>query len=72
MVGTAKVIQFGILVFLEAPERNLRGNLQGSQCDGCCIFLSEFFSFYEKVPSSLDPLGYFSKYFYHNSCDVFN
>ena len=54
MVGTAKkVIQFGILVFLEAPERNLQGNLQGSQCDGCCIFLSEFFSFYEKVPSSL-------------------
>ena len=28
-----KIIQFSILVFLEAQEINLRGNLQGGKCD---------------------------------------
>ena len=63
MVGTAKkIIQFGILVFLEAREINLRGNLQGSKCDEYCIFLWDLFSFYEKVIFLLT-LYVFSKYF---------
>ena len=40
MVGTGKkIIQFGILVFLETQEINLTGNLRGSECDEHCIFL---------------------------------
>ena len=40
MVGTAKkTMQFGIFVFAEAQEINLRGNLQGSKYDGDCTFL---------------------------------
>ena len=34
-----KFMQFGIFVFAEAKEINLPGNLQGSKCDGDCIFL---------------------------------
>ena len=35
-VGTAKkkIIQFGIFVFVEVQEINLRGYLLGSKCDG--------------------------------------
>ena len=44
MIGTAKkTIQFGILVFLETQEMNLRGNLQDSKCDILHIFLRTFF-----------------------------
>ena len=44
MTGTAKkTIQFGILVFLETQEMNLRGNLQDSKCDILHIFLRTFF-----------------------------
>ena len=40
MVGTGtKMIQFGILAFLEALEIDLRRNLRGSKCDEYCIFL---------------------------------
>ena len=51
MVGTAKkIMQFGIFVYADAQEINLRGNLQGIKCDGDCLFLLEpFFLFYEKV-----------------------
>ena len=64
MVRTAKkIMQFGIFVYAEAQEINLRGNLQGIKCDGDCLFLLELFLFYEKVFSPLDPLGLFSKHF---------
>ena len=44
MIGTAKkTIQFGILVFLETQEMNLRDNLQDSKCDILHIFLRTFF-----------------------------
>ena len=44
MIGTAKeTIQFGILVFLETQEMNLRGNLQDSKCDIFHIFMKTFF-----------------------------
>ena len=44
MIGTVKeTIQFGILVFLETQETNLRGNLQGSKCDILHIFMRTFF-----------------------------
>ena len=44
MIGTAKeTIQFGILVFLETQEMNLRGNLQDSKCDILHIFMRTFF-----------------------------
>ena len=34
-VGTAKkIMQFGIFVFVEVQEINLRGYLLGSKCDG--------------------------------------
>ena len=62
-----KNIQFGILGFhLEAQEINLRGNMWDSKCDEYWIFLWEFFSFYEKDPSPLDHVAFFSKYFYLN------
>ena len=40
---------------------NLRGNLQCSKFDGDCIFSSEHFSFYDKVPSN--PAGFFRNIF---------
>ena len=46
MVGAAKNgMRFRILVFVEAQEINLRGNLQILIRDGDCIFLREFFHF---------------------------
>ena len=49
IVGNAKTsLQFSIIVFVEAQEINLWGNLQGSKCDGDCIFSWELFSFHEK------------------------
>ena len=36
-------MQFGIFVFVEAQEKNVRGNLQGSKCDRDCIFMKTFF-----------------------------
>ena len=45
MIGTAKeTIQFGILVFLETQEMNLRGNLPDSKCDFLHIFTRTFFA----------------------------
>ena len=39
-IGTGKkIIQIGILVFLEDQEIILTGNLRGSECDDYCIFL---------------------------------
>ena len=52
-------MQFGIFVFEEALETNLQDNFQGCKCDGDCIVLWKHFSFYEKVPSSLDLVGFF-------------
>ena len=44
MIGTAKeTIQFGILVFLETQEMNLRGNLHHSKCDILHVFMKTFF-----------------------------
>ena len=49
MVGTGtKMIQFGILAFLEALEIDLRRNLRGSKCDKYCIFLWELFCVLQK------------------------
>ena len=48
-----KNIQFGIMVFLEVQEINLQGNMQGSKCDECCIFLEELFYFMKKFLSLL-------------------
>ena len=39
MIGT---IQFGILVFLETQEMDLRGSLQDSKCDILHIFMRTF------------------------------
>ena len=58
------------MVFLQIQELILQDNMQGSKCDEYCKFLWELvsFSFYEKVPSSFDPVVFFfSKYFYLNS-----
>ena len=56
MIGTAKkTIQFGILVFLETHEMNLRGNLQDSKCDILRIFMRTFFCFEKKFLPPLDP-----------------
>ena len=65
IVTFKKVLQFGVLVFLEAQEINLWGKLQGSKCDGYFILLWEHFSFYEKLLSLLTLKGFF-KYFYSN------
>ena len=51
-VYTAKINKFGIVAFVESQETNWRGNLQGSKCDGDCIFLWKLFKFYQEVPSS--------------------
>ena len=49
--------------FEEAQEINLQGNLQGSKYDGDFIFLRALFSFYEKVPSPLESIGFFQNIF---------
>ena len=59
-------MQFGIFVFVEAQEKNMRGNLQGSKCEMEIVFLSKLFSFYENVPSPSRRCRFFSKYFYPN------
>ena len=47
-------MQFDIFVFVEAQEINWRGNLQGSKCDGDCIFLWNVFRFAKKfLPQSM-------------------
>ena len=49
MVGTAKkIMQFGIFVFVEAQEINLRGNLQASTYGGDCFFYTNLFRFTKK------------------------
>ena len=53
-----KIMQFGILIFLEAEEINLRGNLKGSKCDEYFYFYN-FFGFIKKVIFPLDPVGFF-------------
>ena len=59
MIGTAKeTIQFGILVFLETQEMDLRGNLQDSKCDILHIFMKTFFKF---LPP-LDPVVLFETF----------
>ena len=65
MVGTAKKnMHFGIFVSAEAQEIKLQGNFQGSKCDGDLYsYENFFFLFYEKIPSLLEPVGFFSKYF---------
>ena len=45
-------MQSGIFVFVEAQEKNLRRNLQGSEYNADFIFLCELFSCYEKTFSS--------------------
>ena len=52
-LAVEKNIQFGILVFLEVQEINLRGNMRDSKCD----------EYYEKVPSPLDPVAFFFEIF---------
>ena len=46
IIGIAKeTIQFGILVFLETQEMNLRGNLQDIKCDILHTFMRTLFVF---------------------------
>ena len=72
MVSNAKKIMlFCISVFEEAQGITIRGNLQGSKCDGDCIFLWELFSLYEKVPASFDSAGFFRNIFTPTPSDVF-
>ena len=66
LVLEKKIMEFGIFVFVEAQEMSLGGKLQYSKCGGDYIFLWERFVFYGKVPSTLDPVDLFSKYFYPN------
>ena len=63
MIGTKKNIQLDILVFLEAQEIHLTGNLRDSECHEFWIFLLELFSFYKKVSSPLDLAGFFQSIF---------
>ena len=65
MVGSLKKKSYAIwyFAFEEAQEINLQGNLQGSKYDGDFIFLRALFSFYEKVPSPLESIGFFQNIF---------
>ena len=66
-------MQFGIFASVEAQDINLRGNLQGSKCDGDCIFLWELFLFYEKfLPLPLTLWVFFRKIFTPTPGEVFN
>ena len=53
-VGTTKkkTLKFGIFIFVEVLETNLRGNQQDSKCDGDFIILW-------KVPSHPDLVEFF-------------
>ena len=66
MIGT---IQFGILVFLETQEMDLRGSLQDSKCDILHIFMRTFL-FWEKVPSPSWPCSFFRNIFTPSPSDV--
>ena len=46
-----------------SPGKKLRGNMRCSKCDEYCIFSRQLFSFYEKVPSPLDPVAFFRNIF---------
>ena len=71
MIGTAKeIIQFGILVFLETQEINLRANLQDSKCDILHIFMRTSFVL-RKSSFPLLTLQFFSKHFYPRSWRCF-
>ena len=52
-------------IFEEAQEIYLRGNIQVSECNADCMIqiLRELLSYFEKVPSPLDPVGFFRKIF---------
>ena len=66
-------MQFGIFALVEAKETNLWDSLLGSKSDAYCIFLWEFFSFYEKIsPPPLDPVGFFQNIFTPTPEDVSN
>ena len=54
-----------ICIFLEAQEIYLGGNVQVSEYNADCMIqiLRELLSFFEKVPSPLDPVGFFRKIF---------
>ena len=70
---TAKsIMQFGIFVFVEAQEKNMRGNLQGSKCDGDCVSMKTFFRFTKRFHSPLDAAGFFRNIFTPTPGDVFN
>ena len=63
MIGTAeKTIQFGILVFLETQEMNLRGNLQDSKCDILHIFMITFFVLRKSSFAPLEPAVFFETF----------
>ena len=64
IVGTRReIVQFGTSVFVEAQEINLWGTLEVNMMN-IAYFHNELFSFYEKVPSPIDPVGFVSKRFY--------
>ena len=54
-----KITQFGVFVFTKAQEINLWGNLQGSKCDGDCIFFENFFRFAKNFLPLLILWGFF-------------
>ena len=49
--------------WVEVQEIILRGNMQGSKCDECGIFLQNLFLFYKNVLSRLHPIAFFHNIF---------
>ena len=66
-----KFMQFGIFVFVEAQEINLRGNLQVSKCDRDCIFYEDIFVLRKSSFHSL-PFRFFRNILIRISGDVLN
>ena len=63
MFGTGEKKQIGIWIFLVVQKINFLGPLKVNM-DTVYLFLYELFSFYEKVPYTLDHSGFSSNFFF--------
>ena len=63
MFGTGKKCTIWLFGFSRSTGNRFAMQHVRRKCDKYCIFLWEFFSFNEKVPSPLHYVAFFSKYF---------
>ena len=72
MFGTEKKYTIWHFGLSRSPGSKFARQCEAVNLMNIVYFYKIFFSFYEKVPSPLDHIALFSKYFYLNSRDAFN